>query len=209
MEAIGFLQDEADIAGSPAQSFSNVVPGDVKYKDQNGDKVIDDYDKVAIGYSTVLPEIMYGFSIGLGYKNVSLKADFQGVANYTLVRNMSSMYRPLVGNKNVSQHYLENRWTPENTNARYPRLTTKQNDNNFRESSIWAENGNFLKLRNVELAYTLPKSWVNKIRLSNINLFARGMNLFSFDHVKDMDPEQMYATYPSFRSYNIGLTLDF
>lgn len=119
------------------------------------------------------------------------------------------MYRPLVGNKNVSQHYLENRWTPENTNARYPRLTTKQNDNNFRESSIWAENGNFLKLRNVELAYTLPKSWVNKIRLSNINLFARGMNLFSFDHVKDMDPEQMYATYPSFRSYNIGLTLDF
>ena len=209
LEAIGFFQDEADIAGSPAQSFSNVVPGDVKYKDQNGDKVIDDYDKVAIGYSTVLPEIMYGFSIGLGYKNVSLKADFQGVANYTLVRNMSSMYRPLVGNKNVSQHYLENRWTPENTNARYPRLTTKQNDNNFRESSIWAENGNFLKLRNVELAYTLPKSWVNKIRLSNINLFARGMNLFSFDHVKDMDPEQMYATYPSFRSYNIGLTLDF
>ena len=209
LEAIGFFQDEADIAGSPVQSFSNVVPGDVKYKDQNGDKVIDDYDKVAIGYSTVLPEIMYGFSIGLGYKNVSLKADFQGVANYTLVRNMSSMYRPLVGNKNVSQHYLENRWTPENTNARYPRLTTKQNDNNFRESSIWAENGNFLKLRNVELAYTLPKSWVNKIRLSNINLFARGMNLFSFDHVKDMDPEQMYATYPSFRSYNIGLTLDF
>ena len=55
------------------------------------------------------------------------------------------MYRPLVGNKNVSQHYLENRWTPENTNARYPRLTTKQNDNNFRESSIWAENGNFLE----------------------------------------------------------------
>lgn len=209
LEAIGFFQDEADIAGSPVQSFSNVVPGDVKYKDQNGDKVIDDYDKVAIGYSTVLPEIMYGFSIGLGYKNVSLKADFQGVANYTLVRNISSMYRPLVGNKNVSQHYLENRWTPENTNARYPRLTTKQNDNNFRESSIWAENGNFLKLRNVELAYTLPKSWVNKIRLSNINLFARGMNLFSFDHVKDMDPEQMYATYPSFRSYNIGLTLDF
>lgn len=209
LEAIGIFQDEADIAGSPVQSFSNVVPGDVKYKDQNGDKVIDDYDKVAIGYSTVLPEIMYGFSIGLGYKNVSLKADFQGVANYTLVRNMSSMYRPLVGNKNVSQHYLENRWTPENTNARYPRLTTKQNDNNFRESSIWAENGNFLKLRNVELAYTLPKSWVNKIRLSNINLFARGMNLFSFDHVKDMDPEQMYATYPSFRSYNIGLTLDF
>ena len=209
LEVIGFFQDEADIAGSPVQSFSNVVPGDVKYKDQNGDKVIDDYDKVAIGYSTVLPEIMYGFSIGLGYKNVSLKADFQGVANYTLVRNMSSMYRPLVGNKNVSQHYLENRWTPENTNARYPRLTTKQNDNNFRESSIWAENGNFLKLRNVELAYTLPKSWVNKIRLSNINLFARGMNLFSFDHVKDMDPEQMYATYPSFRSYNIGLTLDF
>ena len=66
LEAIGFFQDEADIAGSPAQSFSNVVPGDVKYKDQNGDKVIDDYDKVAIGYSTVLPEIMYGFFYWIG-----------------------------------------------------------------------------------------------------------------------------------------------
>lgn len=209
LEAIGFFQDETDIKNSLPQSFSQVVPGDVKYKDQNNDGVIDDYDKVAIGYSTVLPEITYGFSIGLGYKNVTLKADFQGVANYTLVKNMESMYWPLVGNTNVSQHYLENRWTPGNTDARYPRLTTKQNDNNFRASSIWTENGNFLKLRNLEIAYSLPKEWISKIKLNNVNVFARGMNLFSLDHVKDMDPEQMYATYPSFRSYNIGLTLDF
>ncbi|UVQ46628.1 SusC/RagA family TonB-linked outer membrane protein [Parabacteroides faecis] len=209
LEAIGFFKDETDVANSTPQSFSKVVPGDVKYKDQNNDGVIDDYDKVAIGYSTILPEITYGFTIALGYKNLSLRADFQGVANYTLVKDMESMYWPLVGNRNVSQHYLENRWTPSTPDAMYPRLTTKQNDNNFRNSSIWTENGNFLKLRNLEIAYTLPKSWVNKIRLENINLFARGMNLFSVDHVKDMDPEQMYATYPSFRSYNIGLTLDF
>lgn len=209
LKAIGFFKDEKDIADSKPQSFSNVVPGDVKYKDQNNDGVIDDYDKVALGYSTVLPEITYGFSVGIGYKNLRLKADFQGLANYTLVKDMESMYWPLVDNKNVSRHYLENRWTPSTPNAQYPRLTTKQNDNNFRNSSIWAENGNFLKLRNLEIVYTLPKPWVKKIRLDNINLFARGMNLFSIDHVKDMDPEQMYATYPSFRSYNIGLTLDF
>lgn len=209
LEAIGFFKDEADMANSTPQSFSQVAPGDVKYKDQNNDKVIDNYDQVAIGYSTILPEITYGFTVALGYKNLSLKADFQGVANYTLVKSMESMYWPLVGNKNVSQHYLENRWTPSTPDALYPRLTTKQNDNNFRSSSIWAENGNFLKLRNLEIAYSLPKSWVNKVRIDNINLFARGMNLFSVDHVKDMDPEQMYATYPSFRSYNIGLTLDF
>ena len=209
LEAIGFFKDEADIANSIPQSFSKVVPGDVKYKDQNNDGVIDDYDKVAIGYSTTLPEIFYGFTVSLGYKNLSVKADFQGVANSTIVKNMESMYWPLVSNKNVSQHYLENRWTPSTPDAMYPRLTTKQNDNNFRNSSIWIENGNFLKLRNLEIVYALPKAWVSKIKLDNVRLFGRGMNLFSADHVKDMDPEQMYATYPSFRSYNIGLTLDF
>ena len=123
---------------------------------------------------------------------------------------MSSYYRPLRGNTNVSNHYLANRWTTTNKeNAKYPRLSTLENKNNSQASSIWQEDGSFLKLRNLELSWTLPVKWAHAIRSSQIRIFARGSNLFSADYVKSLDPEMMYATYPSLRSYHIGVNLTF
>lgn len=210
LQSAGFFRDGEDILNTVEHTFSQVRPGDVKYKDLNGDKRIDDYDRIAMGYSTALPEIYYGFSVGVKYKGLGLSADFQGVANYTLMRNMSSFYWPLRGNTNVSDHYLANRWTTSNQdNAKYPRLTTLDNNNNFRESSVWQENGSFLKLRNLELSWTLPVGWAHAIRSSAIRVYARGTNLFSADHVKALDPEMMYATYPSLRSYHVGVNLTF
>lgn len=208
LESIGYFNDEADTKSGPEHSYSQVSAGDVKYKDQNNDNIINDYDMVAQGYSTVLPEIYYGLNLRLGYKGFGLKADFQGIANYSVVKT-GAMYRALLNNTTVSKHYLENRWTPGSKDAKYPRLSTLENANNYVASSVWLENGAFLKLRNIELSYSLPKSFAGKIKAQKVQLFARGENLFSFDHVKELDPEMMRASYPSFSSYHIGLSLDF
>ena len=123
--------------GGIANQGSGYVPlaGDVKYKDLNGDGKIDDYDHCHQQYST-LPEIYYGFSLGADYRNWGIKAHFQGVAHRSVSTMLASIYHPLYGNdKNVSEHYLENRWTDATPDARYPRLTTLSINDNFQTSS--------------------------------------------------------------------------
>lgn len=210
LEAIGFFNDESDIINSPKQAFSDVKPGDIKYRDQNGDGIINEYDKISMGYSTRLPEIYYGFGLGFDYKGFGVHADFQGLANYTVTTQVNSVYWPLYGNnKTVSTHYLENRWTPENKNAKYPRLTTLANENNFRNNSIWMENGAYLKLRNIEVFYNLPASTCKALFLSDIRVFVKGKDLFTKDHVKIMDPEMVSVYYPTSKAYLIGVNIEF
>ena len=202
----GYLYElKADVP-KPA---ANVAPGDIKYKDLNGDGKIDDYDHCHQQYST-LPEIYYGFSLGADYRNWGIKAHFQGVAHRSVSTMLASIYHPLYGNdKNVSEHYLENRWTDATPDARYPRLTTLSNNHNFQTSSLWMEKGDYLKLRVLELSYKLPARFAEKMRMSDCRLFLKGMNLFSIDHVGIMDPEQMDMEYPSSRSYLIGINVLF
>lgn len=209
LEAVGFFKDQAEIDNSPRQVFSEVRPGDIRFQDQNDDKVINEYDYVNIGNTTLLPEIYYGFNVGVSYKGIGVRADFQGVANYSVMTDMESMYWPLRNNTTVSDYYLKHRWTPEHQDAKYPRLTTLDNKNNFSVNSVWMENGAFLKLRNVEVHYDFPKNWMQRIYLSNARIFARGMNLCSFDKLKKVDPELLYADYPSFRSYHVGICVEF
>ena len=198
------------LPGLPVSTYeSELRPGDVKYKDLNGDGKIDDYDHCHQQYST-LPEIYYGFSLGADYRNWGIKAHFQGVAHRSVSTMLASIYHPLYGNdKNVSEHYLENRWTDTTPDARYPRLTTLSNNHNFQTSSLWMEKGDYLKLRVLELSYKLPARFAEKMRMSDCRLFLKGMNLFSIDHVGIMDPEQMDMEYPSSRSYLIGINVLF
>lgn len=197
-------------AGYPVSAYeSNLRPGDVKYKDLNGDNRIDDYDQCYQQYST-LPEIYYGINLGASYKGFGLRANFQGAAMRTVATNLPSIYQPLYGNdKNVSEHYLENRWTSGTPDAKYPRLTNKPNNHNFRASSLWTENGDYFKLRVLELSYSLPQQLIGKMRMSGCRVFVKGMNLFSVDNVKVMDPEQIDMEYPSARSYMAGIHLSF
>lgn len=209
IQAIGFFEDEEDINNSPTQTFSDVKPGDIKYKDQNGDGVINEYDKVCMGYSTSIPEINYGFGLGIEYKGFGVRADFQGLANYTVTTQANSVYWPLGADKTVSNYYMENRWTPDNRQAKYPRLTTLANENNFRNNSVWMANGAYMKLRNLEVYYNLPSSLCNKFFLSDIRVFVKGKDLFMTDHVKVMDPELVSAYYPTSKAYLIGLNIEF
>ncbi|MEI8084975.1 MAG: SusC/RagA family TonB-linked outer membrane protein [Paludibacter sp.] len=208
-EALGFFKDKADIAASPTQLFSTVVPGDIKFKDQNGDGKINELDKVALGYNTGLPEIYFSANINLEYKGVGIDANFQGVGNYSAILNTTSMFWPLRNNTNLSTYYYENRWTPDNQNSLFPRLTTLQNDNNFNTNSLWVKDRSFIKLRTCEIYYKFSEKLLAKSFLTKAKIYVRGMNLFSLDKLKVVDPESYGIAYPMTASFDLGVNVGF
>ncbi|MDR0575860.1 MAG: SusC/RagA family TonB-linked outer membrane protein [Tannerella sp.] len=208
--AEGFFKDQADIEGSVPHAFNQVRPGDIKYKDVNNDGKVDDNDVTAIGYNTLCPEIYYSFKLGAEYKGLGLAAMFQGTGNYSAILDTKSLYRPLVNNANISVHYYENRWTPDNQNAKYPALSSQSSNNNFKVNTIWLEDRSFLKLRHVELYYRLPETAMRKTGfIDNAKLYVRGVDLLCFDKIEIADPESYGATTPLNRSVVVGLTLGF
>ncbi len=163
--ALGLFKDQEDIDNSPKQTFmSNVMPGDIKYKDVNGDGIINTDDEVLIGNSTV-PRLQYGFAFELRYKRLSVSALFEGVGIVDFMYGGNGFY-PFTGKQtgNVLSIVADpaNRWIPasysgnpatENPNARFPRLTYGSNANNERNSTFWMENGRYLRLKNVQITY--------------------------------------------------------
>jgi hypothetical protein len=197
------------ISGLPTNTFASVQPGDVKYKDLNGDNKIDNYD-YTYQLKTNLPELYYGLQLGLNWKGLGFNAWFQGVSQYTIQTTLSSIYQPLYGgNKNISKHYLESYWTSSNTQGRYPRLTTLDNSNNYLSSDLWTEDGGFLKLRELDIYYTLPQKITERWKLGEVKVSLRGNNLFSADNVGIFDPEAVNYNYPTARTYSIGLNVTF
>ncbi|MEI6142525.1 MAG: SusC/RagA family TonB-linked outer membrane protein [Mariniphaga sp.] len=209
MQVIGFFKDQNDVSTSPRQLFSTVKPGDFKYKDQNGDNLINELDNVPLGYNTSYPEIYYSFNLGFNYKGFGIDAVFQGTAHQSVYLNTPSVFWPLSGNKTISS-FSDNHWTPTTSNsATLPRLTTLNSDNNFRSNSTWIENGSYLKLRTAEVYYELPKKSIEKFKLNKARLFVRGMDLFSIDKVKVMDPEEIGTGYPTLRTFYLGVNVAF
>lgn len=209
LQSNGFFNSWDEIKNAKvAQSFGELRPGDVRYVDQNNDELVNEHDVIRLGYAD-LPEIYYGFNIGLSYARFSMNAHFQGVANRSLFLNTSSIYAPLKNNNNISTWYMKEnvRWTPETVEtANLPRLTSEANPNNFQKSDIWLVNGNYLKLRDLELAYVIDKKALKRFGLK---VFLRGTNLFSADHLGYADPENYSVAYPTMRSYTIGIDLKF
>ena len=208
LQAIGYFVDQADIDNSLPQQFGPVKAGDIKYKDMNGDKVINSDDRVAMGYNSTRPEIYYSFSLGLEWKGLGFSAQFQGVGNYTAILS-GTYYHPLVDNTTISNYVYRNRWTPETPNARFPRLTTETVDNNLQTSSLWLADRSFLKLRNCEVYYKLPSSWLNRFWVKNAKVYVRGVDLLCFDSIDQLDPEAMNSSYPATRSIHVGLSVGF
>lgn len=208
--AIGLFKDEADIASSPAQNFSTVRPGDIKYEDINKDGVIDANDKTKIGYSGYAPEIFYNFHIGAEYKDFGLNLMFQGVGRYSANLSAKGMYWPLLNSTSLSQQYYDGRWTPSNPNAEFPRLTSTSNANNYQTSTFWQRDRSFLKLRNVEAYYNLPKTLMDKTGfIKTAKIYVRGVDLFCLDHIDEADPEVYGVSAPVNKSVVAGVQLSF
>ena len=192
-----------------SSTFVQVQPGDVKYKDLTGDNKIDNYD-YTYQLNTDLPELYYGVQLGFSWKGLGFNAYLQGTSGSTIVTDLPSVYQPLYGNdKNISVHYLKDYWTPQNQNARYPRLTTLENKNNYLASDLWTVDGSYLKLREIEVYYDFPKSITSKLKMSGLRLHLRGHNLFSVDKVGIFDPEWVSLDYPTMKTYTIGVNVSF
>jgi TonB-linked SusC/RagA family outer membrane protein len=204
---------EADIASGnyPNQSSLGVQrAGDLKYKDLNGDNVIDNNDISPIG-SAKYPEVNFGGNLGLKYKAFDMNMLFQGTSHGTTYSNGPTTYEFFGnGRGSVVEHHLD-RWTPNSgQSALYPRLTLT-NTNNFVTSSFWVKDNSFVRLKYVEAGYTLPASLLKKIGVSSTRLFINGYNVLIWDKVKERDPEATDSglTYPLQRSFSIGLNLKF
>ena len=115
----------------------------------------------------------------------------------------------MVDNTTISNYVYRNRWTPETPNARFPRLTTETVDNNLQTSSLWLADRSFLKLRNCEVYYKLPSSWLNRFWVKNAKVYVRGVDLLCFDSIDQLDPEAMNNSYPATRSIHVGLSVGF
>lgn len=207
LEAIGFFRDQEDIDSSPEQIFAEVRPGDLKYKDQNGDKRIDQDDYVPAGYTTN-PEYTLGLHGGVSYKGFDVDVLFQGALNRSVYWE-GRQFQAFQNNGTVSEVAL-GRWTPQTADrATYPRLATTGNQNNYQASTFWQKNGDFLKLRCLEIGYTIPASAMRKAGIRSLRVFVSGTNLFSADAMEGYaDPETLYG-YPAVRTYNVGFNIQF
>lgn len=208
LEVIGFFHDQREINNSPSQTFSTVRPGDLKYKDQNGDNIIDSKDMVRM-YGSNIPRLYFGFGIDFGYKGFEVSADFQGMTGVTVSLLDSPLYSPLLNNGNISRTFLDTEipWTPEDAaKATMPRLTTQTNNNNYRGNSLWYRDGSFLKLRNLTLSYTFSRKM---LKFADMKVYVQGTNLFSLDNLKVVDPEQLTASYPTMRVFWAGVKFNF
>lgn len=212
LEAIGYFNDDEDIRNSPTQTFSTVRPGDVKYKDQNNDNRIDAYDEVAIGKSTIVPEMVYGLNLGFEYKGFGMDATFQGISGISTMLTTPHVYRPLRNNNNISTCYLSDRirWTESTKDiANVPRLSTLDNANNYRNSTQWLENGSFLKLRNLNIYYTFPQKWTERLQMDKLQIYVRAQDLFSLDHIKYLNCESLSLGYFDTMGVSLGLNINF
>ena len=220
--ALGLFKDEEDVRNSPAQ-FGTVLPGDIKYQDVNGDGVIDSYDYVPIGNARI-PKVQYGFAGSAAWKGIDFNIFFRGSGKSDYFLGGTGYYPfngGILGNVLTMVNDPKNRWTPascsgdpatENPNAQFPRLTYGNNANNNRASTFWLANSSYLRLKTIEIGYTLPKLWSEKMAMNKFRISVIGDNLHVWDKVKLWDPEQASsngAVYPLTRSYTLVLQMSF
>lgn len=221
--ALGLFKDETDIQNSPRQDFGTYMPGDIKYKDVNGDGVVNSDDVVPLKYSYV-PQIQYGFATEFNWKNFNVSVLFEGVSRVTYFRG-GNMYQPFSGSKtgNVITDFADpsNRWisreisgtaATENPNAKYPRLYYGGSGNNSQNSTFWLADGSYLRLKNVQISYTLKNDFFAKFGLQKAVISVIGDNLAVWSKEKILDPSQAGdngTAYPLQRVYTLQLNLTF
>lgn len=213
LEALGLFQSQEEIDGSPTQTFGQVQPGDIKYKDQNGDNVIDAYDEVYLGQGN-FPTLQFGAGLGLKYKGIDLNVLFTGHSGQQLPLTGESIWE-FHDNGTVRDHHL-GRFNPGDPSswagATYPRLSLSNKANNQRTSTYWLRDGQMVRLKTMEIGYTLPQKLAGRIRLDNLRVYASGYNLFTWSSTDLVDTEARsghYVLYPIQRILNAGISVTF
>ena len=214
--AEGLFMNQEEIDAWPTQTFGAVQPGDIKYRDINGDGQVDAYDVVPIGYTSV-PEINYGFGVSLSWKGVDASVFFSGMAHVTRIIGGYNLYGGAATNVLVQGQIFadvaEKSWSvTHDPNAEYPRFSTETPANNLRASTYWQKDMSFLRLKNAELGYTIPKKFTKRWNISTTRVYLQGVNLLTFSKFKLWDPEleSSYGNvYPLTKNVSLGLNMNF
>ena len=206
------------MAGLPVPAFGSVQPGDIKYLDLDGDKVVDDNDVTRIGRSWV-PEWTFSFGAKFCWKGLDVAFQFDGIAGVSanLLDNQNQMVA-FVNNGNAypihqgAWAYFPSQGIDTRATATYPRLTTQSNQNNYRTSSFWIKDASFLKLRNVEIGYSFDSAKLRKAGIAALRCFVSGQNLLTLSPLQkqyNLDPEHLSGLYPALRTFNAGVSITF
>ncbi|TQO39652.1 TonB-linked SusC/RagA family outer membrane protein [Arenibacter algicola] len=217
-EAIGLFQESDDLNGDgilqiseyPVEQFGILRPGDIQYRDQNGDNKIDGNDEVVIGNPTT-PTIIYGFSPSVTYRGFDINFLFQGAAQQSFYLNGQAAY-PFSNSGSALKKTLDY-WTPENPNASYPRVLATPSANSTPVSSWWIRDGDYLRLKSAQIGYTLPQSLLESIGIQTMRFYLSGQNILTWSKDwKDFDPEISASNgnyYPQQKVITFGTNFTF
>jgi TonB-linked SusC/RagA family outer membrane protein len=211
----GFYNSQAEVDNKTVQTYfsGRLQPGDFKYKDINGDGIINTYDMIPVGKPT-FPEVTYGFSTGFSWKGFDASVLFAGSANTSMFISGEVAWEFFNGGKALDYHL--GRWTPNTAaTATYPRLSSdpQGTDNNYADSDFWIRNASFIRLKNAEIGYTFSGAISKKLGLSSLRCYLNGQNLLTYSKgIKYLDPENRNNRgwyYPQSVVYNAGLSVTF
>ena len=224
LQMVGIFQNETDILLSANQG-NGIHPGDVKYKDNdpNHDGHIDNLDRVYLG--SPIPKFNYALNITGNYKNFDVSLFFQGVYGNKIYSQLNQDIEGFYRGFTVTQRYFDNRWTGEGTSNTQPRASWSAKSNNAIPSSRFLEDGSYLRLKNLQIGYTIPAKTLTDIGLSQVRVYASGTNLLTFTKYSGLDPEMTvsdnskgegdraagidWGTYPSAMTIMLGLDITF
>ena len=215
--------DSTEILSAPKHTYGEVRPGDIRYKDVNGDGKIDDDDIVPLSFSNT-PEFQYGIAGELRWNKWTMSVLFEGVSKVQYFLGGSGYY-PFAGGETgnvlTMVNNQENRWTPawysgdpstENPNARFPRMTYGSSGNNNRNSTFWLADGRYIRLKNVDVSYRWENDFFNSLGVKHLTLQAVGNNLFCWDNVEIGDAGQASSNgtvYPLQRTFTLQVSVGF
>ena len=209
----GYFTSEEEIANYASYDFGTPRKGDFVYIDQNGDGVINDRDQVPIGYSSSIPGITYGFTVGAEYGGIDINVLFSGVGRYSMYYNGQGVFENV--RNGTYYDWTWNAWTEERwqngNEITYPALSTR-NSTSHQANDFFIQNRSFLRLKNLEIGYTLPAHWLRSLGVSKFRVYVGGQNLFVWDALRSthLDPEQSNPYgYPITKNINIGCNINF
>ena len=209
--AEGYFQSEEEIANSPTQT-GKIKPGDIKYKNMNDDDKINNDDKVVIG--STIPRYTFGLNLGAEYKGIDLSMFFQGVGKADGYLDGPGII-PFVAGGSIGGTALEafkDYWTEDNRNAAYPRPAFNESNNGL-VSTFWLKDASYIRLKNLQIGYTIPKTMTKKWGIDRLRVFANGTNLFTIDKFWDgynvESPTGMVNFYPQVKVYSFGVEIKF
>lgn len=222
LEMDGIFQNETDVLLSAFQG-NNIRPGDVKYKDQNGDGRIDNIDRVHLG--SAIPKLIGGINLTANYKNFDVSVFAQGSYGNKIYSQINQDIEGFYRGFTVTQRYFDERWTGEGTSNTQPRASWTSKSNNARPSSRFLEDGSYLRLKNLQFGYTIPEKTLTVAGLSQARLYVSGTNLLTLTKYSGLDPEMTvsnnsqgegdraagidWGTYPSAMTIMLGLDITF